>query len=80
MRKYTHRRKIVKVNVKARTRTRYGGAIHSLPDVQSGMKYKEFITKYDVFYIVAHGMYVDTPYKVPSNTFLLNMAPSGYII
>ena len=77
MRKYTRRRKLTKV--KPRIGTQYGGAVHSLPDVQSGMKYKEFISKYDVFYIVAHGMYVDTSYKVPSNTFLLNMAPSGYI-
>lgn len=77
MRTYTRRRKPAKV--KSRTRTRYGGAVHILPDVQPGMKYRDFIANYDVFYIAAHGMHVDTQYKVPLNTFLLNMAPSGYI-
>lgn len=61
---------------KRRVTRRKGGAIDKLPDVTDAMTLVEFESKYDVFYIRAHGGLLSTQFTVPRNTYLLHSVPS----
>jgi hypothetical protein len=54
-----------------------GGAINKLPGIPKGMKLRDFLSKWDVFYIRAHGGLLPSKFKVPNNTYILHTVPSS---
>ncbi len=87
-----HTRRVKRTRVKRTKRSRrrlQGGSVHKLPNINTIAtnsrakrisKLKEFESKYDVFFIVAHGAILPTKsYTVPSapETYILNLSASG---
>lgn len=71
-------RKTVKSGHRKRHHThKRGGAINKLPGIPNGMKLRDFLSKWDVFYIRAHGGLLESKFKVPNNTYILHTVPSS---
>jgi len=65
-----------KRNQKRRATRRKGGAIDKLPNITNRTTLKEFNENYDVIYIRAHGLLLNTKFTVPKDTYILNSVPS----
>ncbi len=70
-------RKTVKRGHRRRHTHKRGGAINRLPGIPKGMELRDFLSKWDVFYIRAHGGLLPSKFKVPNNTYILHTVPSS---
>jgi hypothetical protein len=60
---------------RAKTHKRRGGAIDKLPDIKKG-DLVDFNNNWDVIYIRAHGLLLDSTFEVPPDKYILNSVPS----
>ncbi len=70
-------RRTLKKNGRRRHTRKRGGATNKLPGIPKGMKLRDFLSKWDVFYIRAHGGLLPTQFKIPNNTYILHTVPSS---